>query len=303
MFGSSETRSGVNLMRILVLGGDGMLGHKLLAHLGARHDVRVTLRRGVEDYARYRLFDHNNAFSDVDVRSSDRLIEVLGQFRPEVVVNAVGVVKQRAEAKMAIPSIEINTLLPHRLALLTRAVGARLVHISTDCVFSGRTGAYSETSASDAEDSYGKTKFLGEVSGPGCITLRTSMIGRELSRKTGLLEWFLAQRGPIKGYANAIFSGFTTQEMARVIERVVEQPANLHGLYHVSSEPISKYVLLTMLRDALGTGIDISADPEFRCDRSLRSDLFRRQFEYAPPSWRAMVEELVQEVKEGANDL
>jgi len=303
MFGSSETRSGVNLMRILVLGGDGMLGHKLLAHLGARHDVRVTLRRGVEDYARYRLFDHNNAFSDVDVRSSDRLIEVLGQFRPEVVVNAVGVVKQRAEAKMAIPSIEINTLLPHRLALLTRAVGARLVHISTDCVFSGRLGGYSESSLADAEDLYGRSKLLGEVSGVGCITLRTSIIGRELSRKTGLLEWFLAQQNQIKGYTNAIYTGFTTQEFARVIDHLVVRYPEAHGLYHVSSEPISKYELLLMIREATGKQIEIVPDADFQSDRSLNSDRFRQEFGYTPPSWRAMAEELAQEIKGVANAL
>ena len=131
-------------MRILVLGGDGMLGHKLLEHFARRHDVRVTLRRGLEDYAAYGLFDHRNAYADVDVRSSERLIEVLSDFHPQVVINAVGVVKQRAAAKIAIPSIEINALLPHRLALLTRAIGAKLVHISTDCVFSGRTGGYTE---------------------------------------------------------------------------------------------------------------------------------------------------------------
>ncbi len=290
-------------MRILVLGGDGMLGHKLLAQLSLRHDVRVTLHRGLADYAAYHLFDHRNAYPDVDVRSGERLTEVLADFHPQVVVNAVGVVKQRAEAKAAIPSIEINALLPHRLALLARAIEARLVHISTDCVFSGRTGEYTEASTSDAEDLYGKTKFLGEVSDFGCITLRTSIIGRELSRKTGLLEWFLAQRNPIKGYTNAIYSGLTTQEMARVIEHVIVHFPDAHGLYHVSSEPISKYALLVMIRDALGMKIDISADAEFRCDRSLRSDRFRKEFGYAPPRWQAMVDELAKEIKRTANDL
>lgn len=284
-------------MRILVLGGDGMLGHKLLEHLRSRHNVRVTLRRGLEDYAACGLFDHRNAYADVDVRSSERLIEVLSDFQPQVVINAVGVVKQRAAAKIAIPSIEINALLPHRLALLTRAIGAKLVHISTDCVFSGRTGGYTESSASDAEDLYGKSKFLGEVSEAGCVTLRTSIIGRELSRKAGLLEWFLAQREPIKGYTNAIYSGLTTQELARVIEHLLVHFPAVQGLYHVSSEPISKYALLVLIRDALGSSLQILADSEFRCDRSLKSDRFRNEFSYTPPSWQAMVDELAQEIK------
>jgi dTDP-4-dehydrorhamnose reductase len=290
-------------VRILVLGGDGMLGHKLLLHFSARHDIRVTLRRGLEDYAEYGLFHQGNAYPDVDVRSNQRLIEVLSDFRPEVVINAVGVVKQRAAAKLAIPSIEINALLPHRLALLTRAIDAKLVHISTDCVFSGRMGGYTEASASDAEDLYGKSKFLGEVSDEGCITLRTSIIGRELSRKTGLLEWFLAQHEPIRGYTKAIYSGLTTQELARVIERLLTEFPRAHGLYHVSSEPISKYDLLMVIRDALAIKIDIVADAEFYCDRRLVSDRFRREFSYLPPTWRAMVDELAQEIKGTSNDL
>jgi dTDP-4-dehydrorhamnose reductase len=290
-------------VRILVLGGDGMLGHKLLRHFGAYHDIRVTLRRGLEAYAEYELFHQGNAYPDVDVRSSQRLIEVLSDFHPEVVINAVGVVKQRAAAKLAIPSIEINALLPHRLALLTRAIDATLVHISTDCVFSGRMGGYTEASASDAEDLYGKSKFLGEVSDEGCITLRTSIIGRELSRKTGLLEWFLAQREPIRGYTKAIYSGLTTQELARVVEHLLAEFPKAHGLYNVSSEPISKYGLLVMIREALGLSIDIAADAEFRCDRSLNSDRFRKEFGYTPPTWQAMVDELAQEIKGTSNDL
>lgn len=282
-------------MRILVLGGDGMLGHRLLMQLREHHDIRVTLRRDLVEYAACGMFDQRNAYPDVDVLSSQRLIEVLSDFHPQAIINAVGVVKQRAAAKIAMPSIEINALLPHRLALLARAIDAKLVHISTDCVFSGRTGGYTEADPSDAEDLYGKSKFLGEVSDNGCITLRTSIIGRELSRKTGLLEWFLAQRQPIKGFTNAIYSGLTTHELARVIEYVLMDFPHARGLYHVSSEPISKYDLLIMIRDALGLKIDIVADVAFRCDRSLNSDQFRQEFGYAPPTWRAMVDELARD--------
>src|SRR5262249_32316179 len=131
-------------------------------------------------------------------------------------------VKQRSEASAAIPSLEINSLLPHRLALVCAAAGARLVHLSTDCVFSGRKGAYTESDPPDADDLYGRSKYLGEVASPGCLTLRTSIIGRELSRKTGLLEWLLSQRGAtVKGFRSAIFSGFTTHEMGRIIERLL----------------------------------------------------------------------------------
>ena len=212
-------------MQILILGGDGMLGHQLLKHLQLRHAVKATLRQDNAAYAGYKVFNRGNAYYGIDVRSVDRIIEVLGDFRPEAVINAVGIVKQRPEAKEIIPSLELNALLPHRLAVLCKGIGARLIHLSTDCIFSGRNGApYQESDASDAEDIYGKTKYLGEVHDARCLTLRTSIIGRELSRHSGLLDWFLTQSGPVKGFTKAIYSGFTTLEMSRIIEMTVCHP-------------------------------------------------------------------------------
>lgn len=279
-------------MKILVLGGDGMLGHQLLKQLGALHDVRVTVRGALESYANYDLFRSANTFDGVDVRNTDRLMETFAAFRPDAVINAVGIVKQRAAARESIPSLELNALLPHRLALLCEAVGARLVHISTDCIFSGRTGHYLETDPSDAEDLYGKSKYLGEVDEAHCITLRTSIIGPELSRKSGLLEWFLAQRGRVHGYRNAIFSGLTTIELSRVIERLLSSFPEASGLYHVSSEPISKFDLLDLVRDRFGLATEVLPQDEFRCDRSLDSTVFRTRFDYRPPSWPDMIDEL-----------
>src|SRR5271169_3138239 len=175
-----------------------MLGHQLLKSFAPRHEVKVTLRRDMEAYTLYKLFDNANSYAGVDVRSIERLVEVLANFQPEAVINAVGVVKQRPMAKEIIPCLEINALLPHRLSVLCQVVGARLIHLSTDCIFSGKKGNYLETDTSDAEDLYGKTKFLGEVHDGHCLTLRTSIIGRELSRNKSLLEWFLAQTGKVK---------------------------------------------------------------------------------------------------------
>lgn len=280
-------------MRILILGGDGMLGHRLFGHLKDRHEVRVTLRQDLDAYRNFGIFNSGSAYAGVDVRSTGRLIEVTADFRPDAIVNCTGIVKQRSEAKAYLPSIEINALLPHRLARLARATGSRLVHMSTDCVFSGSRGNYCETDPSDAEDLYGKTKFLGEVAEEGCLTLRTSIIGRELARKTGLLEWLLSQRGAIvKGYRNAIFSGFTTHELARVIEMLLVEHPEASGLYHVSSQPISKYDLLQKINTALRLGVTVVPDEEFRCDRSLDSSRFRREFGYQPPSWDDMVTDL-----------
>ncbi len=285
-------------MRVLILGGDGMLGHRLLRQLRERHEVRVTLRRDLQAYAELGLFDQGNALPGIDVRSDERLLEALAAFRPDAIVNAVGIVKQRDEAKHALPSIEINALLPHRLALIARATHARLIHLSTDCVFSGRDGGYTEASPSDAEDLYGRSKFLGEVHGARCLTLRTSIIGTELSRKAGLLEWFLAQNGTIRGFRRAMYTGFTTAEMSRVIGMLLERLPEAGGLYHVSSDPISKFDLLRMVNERLDHSVRIVPDDDFVCDRSLDSRRFRAEFGYTPPSWPDMVGELAAELGE-----
>lgn len=283
-------------MRILILGGDGMLGHQLLKSLAPRHELKVTLRQDMSAYASYNLFDSSNAYTGIDVRSPERLTEVMADFRPQAVINAVGIVKQRPTAKESIPSLEINALLPHRLSVLCRVAGARLVHLSTDCIFSGKKGNYQETDFSDAEDLYGKTKFLGEVHDEHCLTLRTSIIGRELARNKSLLEWFLAQTGTIKGFTNAIYTGFTTLEIARIIEDMVVNHPEAFGVYQVSSNPINKYELLLLFREKLGHQIEILPDDSFHCDRSLDSTRFRRDFNYVPPTWETMIEELREQI-------
>ncbi|TNF91514.1 MAG: SDR family oxidoreductase [Gammaproteobacteria bacterium] len=286
-------------MRILILGGDGMLGHQLLDYYQEKYDVKVTLRRDLSDYQQYNRFDRSNTYPGIDVRSQSGLIEVFSDFQPQVVINAVGIVKQRSDSKEAIPSIEINALLPHRLALLCEMQSVRLVHLSTDCVFSGHKGSYVESDYPDAKDLYGRTKLLGEVEGPGAITLRTSIIGLELARKKSLIEWFLSQKGTIKGYSNAIYSGFTTLEMAKIIEHVVLNKPDMSGVWHVASSPISKYELLRTLSSLLSRDdIEIVKDEDFICDRSLNADRFNNTAEYSPPSWDHMMKELAQQIRE-----
>jgi dTDP-4-dehydrorhamnose reductase len=284
-------------MRILILGGDGMLGQQLYRHFSRAHEVRVTLRQDLAAYHQVcPLFNERNAYAGIDVRSFERLVEVISDFRPDTVLNAVGIVKQRSTSKESIPSIEINALLPHRLAVLCSAIGARLVHYSTDCVFSGNKGNYLETAPSDAEDLYGKSKFLGEVRESNCVTLRSSIIGRELSRKTSLFEWFLSQSGTVKGFTRAIYTGFTTLEMSRITEMLLLTYPDAHGVYQVSSEPINKYELLLLFREKLNKEIEIVPDESFVCDRSLDSARFRSEFHYTPPTWSTMIEELASEV-------
>ena len=284
-------------MRILVLGGDGMLGHQLLRFLVPGHEVRVTLRQNRELYEKYGLYSEDNAYFGIDVRCLDRLAEAISDCRPQVVINGIGVVKQRTASTESIPSLEINALFPHRLAVLCKDAGARLVHMSTDCVFSGRKGNYQESDPSDAEDLYGRTKFLGEVQDDHCLTLRTSIIGRELSRKSGLLEWFLSQRGSVSGFKNAIFTGFSTLEMSRIIEILLVNYPEVCGVYQVSSDPISKFDLLNLIKSELEFDIEIVPDETFFCDRSLVSTRFRQELGYTPPAWPEMIKAMVQDFR------
>jgi len=279
-------------MRILILGGDGMLGHQLFKLLSKEHEVKVTLRQDLSVYEKFNLFFPENAFAGIDVRLTEQLLEVFGEFQPHAVVNAIGIIKQRSNARESILNLEINSLFPHRLSILCKTVGTIMIHLSTDCVFSGTKGNYREEDPSDAVDLYGKSKLLGEVNERHCLTLRTSMIGRELFHKKSLLEWFLSQRGSIKGFKKAIFSGFTTQELSRVIEMILKQYPAASGIYHVSSDPISKYDLLSLINKRLQLPIKIIPDESFVCDRSLDSSKFRQEFNYNPPSWEKMVEEL-----------
>lgn len=280
-------------MRILLLGAAGMLGHRLWRAWAKEEEVWATLRRDRADYAAFGGFESERVLGGVDVTDMDRVTGVLRKIRPEVVVNCVGLIKQKEEAKHALSSIGINAYLPHRLAALCGLAGARMVHISTDCVFSGRKGNYTESDASDAEDMYGRTKFLGEVHDDHCVTLRTSIIGRELGTRSGLIEWFLSQRGTkIQGFRRAIYTGLTTHELGRVILDVLRKHPSLSGLWQVSAAPINKYELLTLARSAFGWEGEIVPSDDFVCDRSLDSGRFRAATGYQPPSWPQMISEM-----------
>jgi dTDP-4-dehydrorhamnose reductase len=279
-------------VRILILGGAGMLGHRLSIELSREHEVWATIRSDSDDLPALPGVDRSRLFDSVDVTSADQLTRVIGDTHPELVINCVGLVKQRSAANDSLLAIEVNSLLPHRLASACLAAGSRLLHVSTDCVFSGRDGAYTESSIPDAEDLYGRSKLLGEVAYPHTITLRTSIIGRELSTRQGLAEWFLAQTHRVKGYTRSRFSGVTTHEFARVVSAYVIPRSDLAGLYHLSSSPISKFELLEELASAYGRDVEIEAESETVCDRTLDSTRFRTATGFEPRTWPEMVEEM-----------
>lgn len=270
-----------------------MLGHRLLAALAARHTVRVTLRHPLQTYAGHGLFSTGTAIGGVDVQDFGTVERTVAAFRPDAVINAVGIVKQRDSAFDPIAAITVNALLPHRLAALCAPIGARLILVGTDCVFSGRRGLYSETDEPDPVDLYGRSKLLGEIAdAPHVVTLRTSIIGPELGRRQGLLEWFLGQSGAVRGFTRAVFSGLTTIELARVIERLLTDHRDLAGLYHVAAAPIDKATLLALVRDAFGLATEIIPDPSVLIDRSLDPTRFREATGYQAPTWTQMVGEL-----------
>ena len=227
--------------------------------------------------------------SGVDVENSDTLVSLFSKVRPAVVINCIGLVKQLAESDDPLQAIPVNSVLPHRLARLCDAVGARLVHMSTDCVFSGKRGMYSETDFPDADDLYGRSKFLGEVDYPNAITLRTSIIGHERDGARSLINWFLSQEGRVKGYARAVFSGLPTVEIARIIRDYVIPNPELHGIFHLSAEPINKFDLLTLVAEVYGKSIEIVSDDKLVIDRSLDSTRFRQATGFSPEPWPELI--------------
>jgi dTDP-4-dehydrorhamnose reductase len=275
------------MTRVLVLGGTGMLGHKLCQVLGPLFETFATFRSSPPPIPN--LFDRIEAVPGVDADAIATVIAAIRRVNPDYVINAIGVVKQREEAKQAIPSIKVNSLLPHQVAAVCREKSVRLIQVSTDCVFSGTRGRYTEADTPDPVDLYGRSKLLGEVDDGLALTLRTSIIGREIGAGLGLVEWFLSQAGGrVRGYANAIYSGLTTDALSHMIAAIISS-GSLHGIWHVSSGAISKYDLLVRLNDAFNTHIVIDRDEEFRCDRSLVSDRFYRETGLVRPGWDEMI--------------
>lgn len=289
------------MRKVLILGGSGMLGHTLFRYLSedSRLDVFATVRslKALSEWLPAEQM--KKVYRDVDVLHFDTLVAVFAEVKPDLVVNCIGIIKQVPAAQDPLATITANALLPHRIALLCGAAGARMIHVSTDCVFDGEKGSYTESDFSNATDLYGRTKYLGEVVYPHCVTLRTSIIGHELKGKHGLVEWFLNQEGKVRGFRNVIFSGFPTLELSRIICDYVIPDQEMTGLYHVSSNPISKYELLQHINVQYGKKIEIDPVDRFQVDRSLDSSRFRTRTGYNPPPWTELVRGMHQDYLQG----
>jgi dTDP-4-dehydrorhamnose reductase len=244
-------------------------------------------------YNRIAIFQSLQAIEEIDVLDFNRLSHLLLRLKPDFIVNCIGVIKQRYEASSYISAVTVNSLLPHQLAELCAKWGGRLIHFSTDCVFSGRQGMYKEDDISDAEDLYGKTKFLGETTEANALTIRTSIIGRELTNHRSLLDWFLSNKGGrVRGYRKSIYSGVTTNHLAEVVADIILHHPLLQGVYQVASEPIRKYDLLCLLREAYA--LDVAIDPVDGEDvnRSMDGSRLRGAIGYVCPPWSTLVQQL-----------
>ncbi|MBC7946415.1 MAG: SDR family oxidoreductase [Chitinophagaceae bacterium] len=283
--------------KILILGVTGMLGHSLFKILLASDTYEVYgTARSVIGLDRFFTEDEHRLIRPfVDADNIDSIIRALASVRPDIVINCIGLIKQLPIGNDPLTAITINAQLPHRISLICSSANARLIHISTDCVFDGQAGMYTESDTPSPTDLYGRTKILGEPTYPHCVTLRTSIIGHELKDKLGLVEWFLAQKDTVRGYTGAIYSGFPTVELAKIIKEYVLPNNDLSGLYHVSSEPISKYDLLHIIKKYYNLTTVVEPCHDFSCDRSMNSEKFRKLTGYTPSDWDTMVSAMHQD--------
>ncbi len=285
-------------MKVLVLGGGGLLGHKLVQVFGSRFEVGATFHGSIEKYRGIDIFDGVETIENFKADDIDSARDVIFDTKPTVIVNAIGITKHVADGDDVIKSITVNSLFPHQLSEIATELNSRLICISTDCVFSGGRGNYVEDDHTDATDLYGKTKHLGEVVEGNCLTVRTSIIGRELFTRNSLVEWFLGNRGrEVKGFARAIFTGFPTIILAEILADIIENQPNLRALYHISSDKINKFDLLQLINKEMNVGAAIERDDELAIDRSLDSTRFRSETGFAPIGWPEMIRRMANDAK------
>ncbi|WP_341756965.1 MULTISPECIES: dTDP-4-dehydrorhamnose reductase family protein [unclassified Candidatus Tisiphia] len=278
-------------MKILIFGATGMLGNAMFRFIS--EDRNLTVYGTARNNGACRYFPEElskKLITPVNIENHDSLIKLFATIKPDIVVNCIGLIKQLDDANNPLQALSINALLPHRLSVICQATGSRFIHISTDCVFSGSKGNYIERDFADANDLYGRSKFLGEVHYPNTITLRTSIIGHELSGAKSLVGWFLAQHTAVKGYVRAIFSGVPTVELARIVRDIVIPRFDMNGLYHVAAKPINKFDLLKLVASTYDKTIEIIPSNELVIDRSLNAELFNKATGYVPPEWSELIQ-------------
>lgn len=281
-------------MKLLILGANGMFGNGLVGQLSDQFELAYTFRNyRVQENKKTKFYNHVDAFD------LSTILRVINDFKPNVVINAIGVVKQKKDISVT-TSIYLNSEFPYHLSHICELSNAKLILLSTDCVFNGGKGNYTELDLPDATDIYGRSKVLGEITESlNVLTIRSSTIGFELESNKGLLEWFLSQKGIVHGYKNAIYSGFPVSDFSNALALIIKKFPSLSGLYHISSDPISKFELLYTLKEMLNLDyINLNENIEFKCDRSLNSNKFKSVTGYSPPSWNEMLQKLALQIRE-----
>ena len=278
---------------ILVLGIEGMLGHVVGGVMSEDFNVVGTSRKSVDANSPVRqILPHLSIHQNLDVRDERSIRKVIEALQPAYVINCVGVIKQKLSPSSFVDCIEINSSLPHRLSSICDEFGSRLIHFSTDCVFSCKPGIKDLLTLPDPQDLYGRSKLLGELNHENSLTIRTSIVGRQISGSESLFEWLLSQKGKkISGYSKALYTGVTTKTLAKIVKQIIAKEIELHGVWQVASSEISKYDLLNLVNDKLDLGISIEENTDFECDRRLDGHEFTRRTSIEVPSWSEMIEE------------
>lgn len=282
------------MTRVLVVGANGLLGHSVVRELSPALDVwALTRQPATSSHLLARWLRIDRWIGGIDVRQDEELSQVLTRCRPQIVINCAGVIKQRLSSPREM--WRLNAEVPHRLAHLTHQVGARLIHVSTDCVFDGARGSNRECDHPNATDLYGMSKAAGEPKGEHVLTIRSSHVGFEVTPGPSLLSWVMSRRGnAVDGYVNAKYSGVSTPTFARALRMLVEMSHPLSGVFHLASGPITKSSLLEMLNSTMRLNLSIIPVAEPKIDRTLDARAFEARTGFRVPTWDDMVSEIAE---------
>ena len=282
-------------MKLLILGSNGLIGNTLTKYFLSKNNYEIT--GVVRNDSKINLFSRNykqNFVTISNLLNFNAIERTIEKIQPNLVINCIGLTNKvkYKDFNLVESYIKINSLFPHKLYEICNKYEIRLIHLSSDCVFSGKKGFYDENDLPDPNDIYGRSKLLGEIDNKNSITIRKSVIGHELGTEKGLLEWFLSQQEVVKGFKNAIFSGITVLELANLIENFIIPNKNLHGLLHVSGNSISKYDLLKIIAEVYNKSINICPDQSIKIDRSLNSAKFNKLTGYKIKPWPILIKSM-----------
>ena len=286
-------------MKVMILGGAGMLGHqvylKLKTEFGATN-VAITLRKTKQHYDKFGIFKEAVAFDELDVLNFPQVEVALNKFKPDYIINCIGLTLRKKELGDVEKCIQVNSMLPHRLAKWGELNNSRVIHFSTDCVFDGKKGNYTEKDIPTADDLYGQSKFLSEIIYPNSLTIRLSVVGRELEGKTEFIEWFLSHKGKsVNGFAGVNYSGLSTNVVAKELIRIIKNYPKISGTYQMASEPMNKFDILKIVNEIYQTKTEIKESADYKNDKTLNCDLYTQLTGFKKPSWKSMIAEMKQE--------